>query len=72
MYRDVLIENGVIHPYKENPQRYIHKTRNNTWIIQKDNQTYGTYKNLNDAMDERDWLERNNWNYDELEADGNE
>ena len=55
-------------PYKHQKHLYaIHKTPNGTFTIQKQGVHYGTYKTLEDAIEERDWLIENNWNYDNID-----
>ena len=54
--------------YKWNKKRrYIHETPNGTYIIKRYGQHYGSWKTLEDAIEERDWLIKNNWSYDNID-----
>ena len=47
--------------------RYIHwSKRDKCWHIHKDNEYYGVFYNLEDAMHERDSLVQCDWDYDLL------
>ena len=48
--------------------RYIRPTRTGKYTIVKDNEYYGTYSSLEDAVEERDLLESVGWNWDELDG----
>ena len=49
------------------PKRYIHESKTGKYIIKRNGQHYGTWNTLQDAVDERDWLIENNWNYDNID-----
>lgn len=76
-YRNKLIENGTIksrlglHKIKYYPDRYIKKTPAGTYVITKrcngKSEHFGTYKTLEDARDERDYMESIGWDYDNME-----
>ena len=54
--------------YKWNKKRrYIHETPNGTYIIKRYGQHYGSWKTLEDAIEERDWLIKNNWSYENID-----
>ena len=76
-----LLEKGVIRPQRRGPpiatqeDRYIQVNthRNKTsYTIQKwvdgCNQTFGTFGSLEDAREERDYLESIGWDYDNMET----
>lgn len=52
---------------KHNHPKYITKSRDGKWCIQKSHVHYGTFYSLQDAIEERDWLIKNNWNYDNID-----
>lgn len=67
-----LIDNGTLQkPVIQRPLRYIQRTGSGHWTIRKTingkRHTYGTFKSLGDAMDERDYLENIGWDYDNME-----
>lgn len=71
MYRDMLIDEGVLSPRHLNPNRYIYPTKYGRYAIQKivdgKCQYFGAFKDLEACREERDYLERNNWQYVENE-----
>ena len=71
-----LLQQGKLRPLPRgqhrNPEnRYITKTQSNTYAIRKMvngyHQHFGTYKTLEDAREERDYLESIEWDYDNME-----
>jgi viroplasmin and RNaseH domain-containing protein len=76
-YLDKLREEGVIQekklgrPFSNPKDRYIRKTEAGTYSIQKHINGvkcyFGTYHNLQDAREERDYLESIDWDYDNME-----
>ena len=48
--------------------RYIRDNPSGTYSIVKQGEYYGTFYRLEDALEERDLLEKVNWNYDELDG----
>lgn len=71
-----LLQQGKLRPLlrgqHRNPEnRYITKTHSGTYAIRKMvngyYQHFGTYKTLEDAREERDYLESIGWDYDEME-----
>ena len=78
MFKNKMIQEGVIKPSKlqwrspENYQiRYLTKKGLGKWCIQKKVdgkiQYFGTYHSIEDARDERDYMESINWDYDNME-----
>ena len=75
--RNKLIQDATLkerrgkHRIKDWQNRYIKKTYNGKYAVQKkvngEYQHFGTYKTLEDARDERDYLEGIGWDYDEME-----
>lgn len=59
------------YPHRNPENRYITKTHSGTYAIRKMvngyHQHFGTYKTLEDAREERDYLESIEWDYDEME-----
>ena len=75
--RNKLIQEGTLkerrgkHRIKDWQNRYIKKTYNGKYAVQKqvngEYQHFGTYKTLEDARDERDYLESIGWDYDNMD-----
>lgn len=67
IYRDMLIDKGVLTPRTKNPNRYIYKTTYGKYAIQKtingEQNYFGAYWDLEVAREERDLLEKNGWEY---------
>jgi len=66
-----LVDSGILRvPVHERPLRYIQPTASGHWTIRKtingERHTYGTYKTLEDAQHERDYLEQIGWDYDNM------
>ena len=75
--RNKLLKQGIIkpklglHKIKYYPNRYIIRTPANTYAIIKrhngKNEHFGTYRSLENARKERDYLESIGWDYDNME-----
>ncbi len=69
MYRDRLIEEGIIHPLHLDENRYIHTTAHGNYVIRKSingrMESFGTYKDIHTARLERDYMEKHKWRYDD-------
>ncbi len=73
-----LFQQGVIRPKLSGPQRnsyenrYIHTTLSGTYQIRKsvngEYTTFGTYKTIEAARDERNYLESIDWDYSNMET----
>lgn len=69
--RDYMLDNGwsregiSVKHYRERTEemKYLTRTGNGRWRITKNNENYGTFKELSDAMDERDYLVSIDWDY---------
>ena len=66
-----LIDEGTLQkPVCQRPLRHIQRTASGNWTIRKtingERHTYGTFKTLADAMNERDYLESIGWDYDNM------
>ncbi len=72
-----LIREGVIkkkhrgRPFSRKSDRYISRSRNGNYRIQKSvhgvKGHYGTFKTIEEAREERDYLESIEWDYDNME-----
>ena len=54
---------GVMDFYK-----YIVKSKDGSYTLKKDNEWYGTYKNIEDALHDRDLLIECDWDVTEMNA----
>lgn len=52
------------HRQKHNLPRYIQYAKNNTYRIRYNGGHYGIFKTIDEAVNERDLLIKNNWEYD--------
>lgn len=76
-FKKKMIQEGVINPkrtrrpFKDYQNRYIQKTPAGNWTIRKKvgakMEGFGTYHSLEDAREERDYLESIDWDYDNME-----
>ena len=64
-----LIHDGRIHPYNLNPDRYIEETPYGAYRISRKiggvKENFGVYSDLDEARRERDWMEAQNWRYND-------
>ena len=76
--KEQLIREGIIKPKLRGPypnrnphNRHITKTSSGTYTIRKrlhgKFEHFGTYKTIEDAREERDYLENIGWDYDNME-----
>jgi len=75
--RNKLIQEGTLkerrgkHRIKDWNKRYIHQIGNGKYSIQKQVNgeycSFGVWNTLEDAIDERDYLEQIGWDYDNME-----
>lgn len=52
-------------PYRKRSEnlKYLTRTANGRWRVIKNNENYGTFLSLEDAMDERDYMKSIDWDY---------
>lgn len=48
--------------------KYIVKRKEGTYVIMKDNERYGTYTDIRDALHDRDMLIECNWDFTEMNS----
>lgn len=77
--RDQLIQNGTItarrgRPIKNFQNRYIYKHKDKYYlkkVVNKQSEHFGTFNTLEEAQQERDYLESINWDYANMDRDIN-
>ena len=75
--RDQLIQNGTItvrrgRPIKNFQNRYIYKHKDKYYlkkVVNKQSEHFGTFNTLEEAQQERDFLESLNWDYSNMDRD---
>ena len=67
-----LIDKGIIKPKEHDPMRYIY-TRDGRYELYKcidgEVEYFGSFRNVDDAMRERDFLESIDWDWDNIDVE---